>query len=108
AGYAAPAAHAVTGGHAIAAGPVAVPAHPKYQFNYGVADGLTGDHKTQSEVRDGGHVKGSYSVAEPDGTLRVVEYAADDVNGFNAVVKKIGPQIHPHHAPVYGGHHGHY
>ncbi|VEN46137.1 unnamed protein product, partial [Callosobruchus maculatus] len=83
-------------------------AHPKYQFNYGVADGLTGDHKTQSEVRDGGHVKGSYSVAEPDGTLRVVEYAADDVNGFNAVVKKIGPQIHPHHAPVYGGHHGHY
>lgn len=39
-------------------------------------------------------VKGSYSVVEPDGTLRVVEYAADDATGFNAVVKRIGPSLH--------------
>lgn len=39
-------------------------------------------------------MKGSYSVAEPDGSIRVVDYAADDVNGFNAVVKKIGPTVH--------------
>lgn len=73
-------------------------AHPKYSYNYGVADGITGDQKSQHEVRDGDVVKGSYSVVEPDGSLRVVEYAADDINGFNAVVKKIGPSVHA--APV--------
>ncbi|RZC37614.1 Chitin bind 4 domain containing protein, partial [Asbolus verrucosus] len=95
-------------------------AHPRYSYNYGVADGLTGDQKSQHEVRDGDVVKGSYSVAEPDGTIRVVDYAADGVNGFNAVVKKIGPAVHA--APVvhaaaavgHGGYghgllgHGHY
>ncbi|CAG9771550.1 unnamed protein product [Ceutorhynchus assimilis] len=70
-------------------------AHPKYSYNYGVADGLTGDSKTQSEYRDGDVVKGSYSVSEPDGSIRVVEYTSDDVHGFNAVVKKIGPSYHP-------------
>ncbi|CAG9838986.1 unnamed protein product [Diabrotica balteata] len=101
-------------------------AHPKYSYNYGVADGLTGDQKSQSEIRDGGVVKGSYSVVEPDGSVRVVDYSADDVNGFNAVVKKIGPSLHAAPAPVvpvphapvsydygYAGHggaypHGHY
>lgn len=39
---------------------------------------------------------------EPDGTTRLVEYTADDHNGFNAVVKKIG---HAHHPAVYGKHH---
>lgn len=34
---------------------------------------------------------------EPDGSVRVVEYVADDANGFNAVVKKVGPSVH---APV--------
>ncbi|XP_064212732.1 larval cuticle protein A2B-like [Tribolium castaneum] len=85
-------------------------AHPRYSYNYGVADGLTGDHKTQHEVRDGDVVKGSYSVAEPDGTIRVVHYAADDHNGFNAVVTRIGKAVHA--APVAAAHgflgHGHY
>ncbi|CAG9838993.1 unnamed protein product [Diabrotica balteata] len=75
-------------------------AHPKYEFNYGVQDGHTGDHKTQHEVRDGDLVKGSYTVAEPDGTLRTVHYTADDHNGFNAVVEKSGHPVHP--APVHG------
>ncbi|XP_072396883.1 larval cuticle protein A3A-like [Diabrotica undecimpunctata] len=75
-------------------------AHPKYEFNYGVQDGHTGDHKTQHEVRDGDVVKGSYTVAEPDGTLRTVHYTADDHNGFNAVVEKSGHPVHP--APSYG------
>lgn len=60
---------------------------------------MTGDKKTQHEVRDGDVVKGSYSLVEPDGSVRVVDYAADDVNGFNAVVKKIGPSVHA--APVH-------
>ncbi|XP_077294270.1 uncharacterized protein LOC143916883 [Arctopsyche grandis] len=79
-------------------------AYPKYEFDYGVADHHTGDIKSQKEVRDGGVVKGQYSLVEPDGSLRVVDYAADDIHGFNAVVKKIGPTVHA--APLYG--HGHY
>ncbi|XP_044750364.1 cuticle protein-like [Coccinella septempunctata] len=79
-------------------------AHPKYEFNYGVQDGHTGDHKTQHEVRDGDVVKGSYSVAEPDGTLRTVHYTADDHNGFNAVVTRSGHAVHAapvvHAAPI--------
>ncbi|KAK0091616.1 hypothetical protein PV326_002957 [Microctonus aethiopoides] len=69
--------------------------HPKYTFNYGVHDPHTGDVKTQHEVRDGDVVHGSYSVNEPDGSVRIVEYTADDHNGFNAVVKKVGPISHP-------------
>lgn len=70
-------------------------AYPKYQFNYGVADGHTGDQKSQTEIRDGDVVKGSYSLAEPDGTIRTVHYTADDHNGFNAVVTRSGPGAHP-------------
>lgn len=31
---------------------------------------------------------------EPDGSIRTVDYAADDINGFNAIVSKSGPNIH--------------
>ncbi|KAJ8966925.1 hypothetical protein NQ314_003220 [Rhamnusium bicolor] len=54
------------------------------------------------EERDGDVVKGYYTVAEPDGTLRTVHYTADDHNGFNAVVEKSGHPVHPAPAPVYG------
>ncbi|XP_061395409.1 cuticle protein 19-like [Musca vetustissima] len=73
--------------------------YPKYQFDYGVKDLKTGDIKNQWEHRDGGLVKGGYSLKESDGTTRVVEYHADDHNGFNAVVKKIGHAVHPE---IYG------
>lgn len=73
-------------------------AYPKYHYNYGVADSHTGDVKSQHEVRDGDVVKGSYSLVEPDGSVRTVEYTADDHNGFNAVVHKSAPTVH--HAPV--------
>ena len=59
--------------------------YPKYAFNYGVHDPHTGDIKQQYEERDGDVVKGQYSLVEPDGTVRVVDYTADDHNGFNAV-----------------------
>lgn len=79
--------------------------YPKYHFDYGVKDAHTGDQKSQWESRDGDKVHGSYSLKEADGTTRVVEYTADDHNGFNAVVKKLG---HAHHPQVYKshGHHG--
>ncbi|KAM7354927.1 cuticular protein 62Bc [Cochliomyia hominivorax] len=74
--------------------------YPKYHYNYGVADSHTGDVKSQHEVRDGDVVKGSYSLVEPDGSVRTVEYTADDHNGFNAVVHKTAPTVHAAPAPV--------
>ncbi|EDW79591.1 uncharacterized protein Dwil_GK20563 [Drosophila willistoni] len=78
-------------------------AYPKYHYNYGVADSHTGDVKSQHEVRDGDVVKGSYSLVEPDGSVRTVEYTADDHNGFNAVVHKSAPTVH-HAAPAVVAH----
>ncbi|XP_075970781.1 cuticle protein 19-like [Anticarsia gemmatalis] len=85
--------------------------HPKYAFDYAVSDPHTGDHKTQWETRDGDVVKGAYSLAEPDGTTRIVEYTADKIHGFRAVVKRIGHAQHPqphydHHS--YAGYNDHY
>lgn len=62
--------------------------HPQYQYAYDINDSLTGDSKSQQETRDGDVVSGSYSLTDPDGTRRTVEYVADPVNGFNAVVHK--------------------
>ncbi|XP_044744447.1 larval cuticle protein A2B-like [Coccinella septempunctata] len=78
--------------------------HPQYNFAYGVQDHSTGDIKDQEESRDGDVVKGKYSLVEPDGSKRTVEYTADPVNGFNAVVHK-ETLTHPArvavaHAPV--------
>lgn len=70
-------------------------APPHYEFKYGVHDAHTGDNKQQSETRVGDTVKGEYSLAEPDGTIRVVKYTADPHNGFNAVVSRIGHAGHP-------------
>lgn len=65
-------------------------------------DHHTGDIKHQSEVRDGDVVKGQYSLVEPDGSIRTVDYTADDVHGFQAVVSKSAPTVHAHKvvAPV--------
>ncbi|CRK90222.1 CLUMA_CG003935, isoform A [Clunio marinus] len=65
-------------------------ANPQYTFSYDIHDGLTGDAKSQTESRDGDVVKGQYSLVEADGTRRIVDYTADPVNGFNAVVHKEG------------------
>lgn len=51
--------------------------------------------KSQWESRDEGVVKGHYSVLEPDGSIRSVHYTADAKNGFTAVVKTHGPNVHP-------------
>lgn len=69
--------------------------HPRYSFNYGVKDTHTGDIKQQTEERDGDVVKGQYSLVEPDGSTRTVDYQADDHNGFNAVVTRSGHSSHP-------------
>ncbi|KAF3423650.1 hypothetical protein E2986_03584 [Frieseomelitta varia] len=96
----APAAHlAYSAPVAVAAAPVAKAVvakavdadydpHPQYSYAYNVHDSLTGDAKSQQETRDGDVVQGSYSLLEADGTTRIVDYVADPVNGFNAVVRK--------------------
>ncbi|XP_058816617.1 uncharacterized protein LOC131679883 [Topomyia yanbarensis] len=71
-------------------------AYPKYKYEYGVEDHHTGDHKSQWEHRDGEVVLGSYSLAEADGTHRVVTYNADNHNGFQAQVQRVGHAQHPH------------
>jgi Insect cuticle protein len=62
--------------------------HPQYSFSYSVADQTTGDNKHQTETRDGDVVHGQYSLIEPDGSRRTVDYTSDPVQGFNAVVSR--------------------
>ncbi|XP_063820986.1 cuticle protein 8-like isoform X1 [Ostrinia nubilalis] len=82
--------------------------YPKYEYTYSIADGHTGDNKSHQEIRDGDAVKGSYSFHEADGSIRTVEYTADDHNGFNAVVHNTAPTAAPvvvKAAPVQYYHH---
>ncbi|KAB0798006.1 hypothetical protein PPYR_08999 [Photinus pyralis] len=65
-----------------------------YSFSYGVKDMHTGDVKDQWEKKEGGVVKGQYSMMEADGSIRTVDYVADKEHGFHAYVKFNGNQ-HP-------------
>lgn len=67
--------------------------HPRYAFEYGVNDPNTGDIKHQKEERDGDVVKGQYSLVEPDGNVRTVNYYADWETGFHATVTNSRDQI---------------
>jgi len=82
------------------AAPVYPDAVPNYSFGYSVSDAHTGDAKSQHESRHGDVVKGSYSLVEPDGTTRTVQYTADAQNGFNAVVDRHPAAVHPASHPV--------
>ena len=62
--------------------------HPQYTYGYDVQDAITGDSKNQVENRDGGVVSGQYSLNDADGYRRIVDYTADPLNGFNAVVRR--------------------
>uniref|UniRef100_A0A1I8P2M1 Uncharacterized protein n=1 Tax=Stomoxys calcitrans TaxID=35570 RepID=A0A1I8P2M1_STOCA len=65
-------------------------AKPEYEFAYGVEDAQAQILHNRNEMRDGDAVKGVYSTVDPDGTLRVVKYTADDLNGFQAEVIRNG------------------
>jgi hypothetical protein len=62
--------------------------HPQYTFAYDIRDAVTGDAKSQQESRSGDVVQGSYSLVEPDGSVRTVLYSADPLSGFTAVVQR--------------------
>uniref|UniRef100_A0A2A4JZM8 Cuticle protein n=1 Tax=Heliothis virescens TaxID=7102 RepID=A0A2A4JZM8_HELVI len=81
---------------AVAPAEYAAPAH--YEFSYSVHDEHSGDVKQQQEARAGDAVHGSYSLVQPDGVHRIVEYTADKEHGFNANVRYEGTPVHP--APV--------
>ncbi|GAB6022407.1 hypothetical protein CHUAL_006524 [Chamberlinius hualienensis] len=57
-----------------------------YKFNYYVNDDYTYNHQTRNEQKYGKTVTGQYTLVEPTGLLRVVDYIADDY-GFRANVK---------------------
>lgn len=59
-----------------------------YNFNYAVSDLTTGDIKSQQEVRHGDQVQGQYTMMDSDGYQRIVDYRADDKNGFDAEVRR--------------------
>ncbi|XP_038207130.1 cuticle protein-like [Zerene cesonia] len=63
------------------------PTSTEYNYWYNIVDPSTGDTKSQQEIRQGDVVKGSYSVVDPDGTKRIVDYTADSKNGFKAIVR---------------------
>ena len=60
--------------------------HAHYSYGYSVNDARSGDLKAREESRDGDVVQGSYTVADPDGRIRHVEYTADRDHGFQARV----------------------
>lgn len=62
--------------------------NPQYSFSYEVNDQLTGDSKSHQESRNGDNVQGSYSLIDPDGVKRTVEYSADATSGFQATVRR--------------------
>lgn len=62
--------------------------NPHYAYAYSVNDHYTGDSKSQHESRTGNVVRGQYSVTDPDGSRRTVDYTADPHNGFNAIVQR--------------------
>ncbi|XP_068630615.1 cuticle protein 8-like [Battus philenor] len=76
-------------------------AHPQYEFSYSVSDAHTGDNKSQHESRDGDAVHGEYSLLEADGSVRTVQYSADDHSGFNAIVSNSAPAHHAVSAPAH-------
>lgn len=77
--------------------------NPAYSFTYNVNDPVTGDAKSQTESRQGDFVQGEYSLIEPDGSLRSVQYTAAPGVGFNAVVSKTPGVAPPNDRLIRGG-----
>ncbi|KAG6441191.1 cuticle protein 7-like [Manduca sexta] len=85
------------------------PDNANYNFAYQVNDAHTGDIKSQHETRRGDTVSGQYTLVQPDGVRRTVDYRADDHSGFTATVSNDGRPVQgvatqvSHDAPVANG-----
>jgi hypothetical protein len=60
----------------------------EYKFSYDVNAPETNDVKSQSESLKDGYTVGQYSLIDADGMRRTVDYTADDINGFQATVRR--------------------
>ncbi|CRK96116.1 CLUMA_CG009547, isoform D [Clunio marinus] len=60
--------------------------NPSYQFGFDVKDDEFTNYQNRKEQREGGVIKGSYSVVDSDGFIRTVSYTADPKEGFKAEV----------------------
>lgn len=60
-----------------------------YGYAYSVNDRLTGDVKTHTEHRRGDRVQGQYSLIDADGFRRIVDYTANDRDGFQSEVRRL-------------------
>ncbi|KAG7161683.1 cuticle protein 8-like [Homarus americanus] len=67
-----------------------------YDFAYGVKDDYAGTDFGAAEQSDGNTVRGSYTVALPDGRKQTVNYEADHEKGFVADVQYSGDAQYPH------------
>ncbi|XP_053691796.1 putative uncharacterized protein DDB_G0274435 [Sabethes cyaneus] len=65
-----------------------------YDFSYSVQDPITGDYKSQEESRRNGNVRGQYSWIDANGIRQIVEYRADDRNGFSSEHRR-EPAVRP-------------
>jgi len=117
--HAAPLAHAVHAApvvaHAVHAAPVVAHAAPAYHapapaykaeeyadevspytYTYAVADDYSKANFNAEETSDGAsNVKGSYSVALPDGRIQTVTYSSNGYDGFVADVTYTGTAVYP-------------
>ena len=95
--HAAPA-HKAAPYHPPAAPAYKEPAKP-YAYEYAVADDYSKAAFNAHETSDGEAVKGSYSVALPDGRTQHVKYTADHYNGYVAEVTYEGTAHYPQGVP---------
>ncbi|XP_017778971.1 PREDICTED: uncharacterized protein LOC108564433 isoform X2 [Nicrophorus vespilloides] len=64
-----------------------------YSFKYSVDEPKLGIVTHHWEERNGGKVRGGYSLLEPNGKVRVVEYQVDGNKGFKAFVTFRRPPV---------------
>ena len=81
-----------------------------YAYEYPVADDYSKANFKKHETQDAsGRVKGSFTIALPDGRIQTTSYTADHVDGFVADVTYEGEPVYPpepingygHPAPAY-------
>nr|CAD7456278.1 unnamed protein product [Timema tahoe] len=65
----------------------------RYEYRYAVDDPQSGVVNDRWEHRLGEYVKGAYSLLEPDGKVRTVDYEVDGAKGFHAVIRTNNPAI---------------
>ncbi|XP_075233165.1 uncharacterized protein LOC142331272 [Lycorma delicatula] len=63
----------------------------KYDYRYAIDDSVSGVINDRWEHRIGEFVKGAYSLLEPGGKIRTVNYEVDGKRGFHATVHTTNP-----------------